>query len=251
MNIQQIKQQPNKAVIATPITGVLAAVYPAEQKAGYNPGETDAIQNCQLRQGGESIYVQFKNFPTDLTPIKGKTVTLEASQTQYGVKGVSVNRYFSNKKNEEVVSLRVTSTGKVTVGAGESVASAPASVPPMSAPQGQVQQQPARQTASKATVNGATVGMAINNSMSYFAACGEQFDAKKLHKMASDLVRVALYMEAGNLAPKEPLVPAELTQAVASIQPAAQIPVPPTYDPSSPHPVADEIPMDDEGDFPF
>jgi hypothetical protein len=53
------------------------------------------------------------------------------------------------------------------------------------------------------SIHGATVGMAINQACTYLIQSGQELDPKKVHEIASKLVRVAQHMEKGNLAPIE------------------------------------------------
>lgn len=56
--------------------------------------------------------------------------------------------------------------------------------------------------AAKSTPHGATVGMAINCACANLTARGEFLDGEAVTQIASDLLRVAAWLEAGNLLPK-------------------------------------------------
>lgn len=67
------------------------------------------------------------------------------------------------------------------------------------APAAQAQRAPAP---GKTAPHGATVGMAINCACANLTARGEFLDAEAVTQIASDLLRVAAWLEAGNLLPK-------------------------------------------------
>lgn len=63
-------------------------------------------------------------------------------------------------------------------------------------------QAPRAPAPGKTAPHGATVGMAINCACGNLTARGEFLDAEAVTQIASDLLRVAAWLEAGNLLPK-------------------------------------------------
>jgi hypothetical protein len=64
-------------------------------------------------------------------------------------------------------------------------------------------QQPAPAQAQKKPILGVTVGMAINNACNLIAAvgtCGRPLQ-EEIHNLASDIIRIGIALESGNLAP--------------------------------------------------
>lgn len=211
MQISQIRQLPDKSPILEPVSGILTEVYPIEtHTTNYGNGPVQQTkQNAKLTQGNDSIYVEFSGVPQDMMTARGQHVTMNSSQTQHGWNGVKVNKYFSQKNQEEIIKLRITSSAKITVAQptyntnGQQmqtgVVPANSQTRGMAIPTG-INKTP---TSANTPINGQTVGMAINN------ACELIHDIEKpgspefsmlLHKVASDIIRVSKYLEGGNLA---------------------------------------------------
>ena len=225
MDIKTIKTQPDKAVISTPVTGVLTEVYPQESTSHPQYGD-GTRQNAKLSQGQEFIFVEFKNFPQDMESSKGKQVTLEASTSQHGLNGVKVNRYYSEKAGAERINLRVTSSANVTVSGGATQGSHA----PTQGTSG------ASQPTTNGCLSGPLVGAAINNACAMLIAEGNTGGfAKELYAKASAIVKVSLHLQAGNLhgvkkeaAPPPPPPP-----------PVVQAPPPPVED----DPLDEDVPF--------
>jgi len=138
----------------------------------------------------------------DIEPYKGKDIVL-SSGPKGGVK-VKHGKY-TNKNGEEVktVELEVSKSGQfqyVEVHKAQSEASGGVSAP---TPGPTPQKAPEARNGQINPIHGATVGMAINQACSYVIASGGGLDPKAIHMIASDIVRVALVMEKGDLYERE------------------------------------------------
>lgn len=224
MNIPQIKQMPDTAVIPTPVTGVLSDVKPMKSGTGnYGPWTN---QGAKLSQGNEFLFVNFKD-REDMTHFAGQTITIAATSGQHGLNGVKV------KKNGNYTNLDVTKTADVKVGQG-----APAPQAPQPAPQAYHQPQqptpPAPQSAS-GPIQGVVVGQALNLTVNALKdsrdPLAEEFK-QDVWKLASTFIRIAQKLEKGQLAPIESAphlntqLPQSVQQAMASLQPASSLPTP-------------------------
>lgn len=127
------------------------------------------------------------------------------------------------------------------------------------APPARQERQPANKpaaTVKKWVPMGQTVGMAINNACQSLTAQGLTLEPKRITEIASDILRVAKWLEAGNLIPKAPASGSTGTPTPAPQKPAQEKPTGPadqtagqTKNAEAPQPGPHEPPPDD--DVPF
>ena len=237
------------------IKGKLTALYPV--KKGESEKGPWSFQNGELTQGNQKIKIVFKGRDPVPMSTKGKEITLLSFHGDRGVSGLyaSDNDYNGTVTRE----IKVTSTAEMIEGTG---AGALGEQPQQNQEQPRQSNgpsdrsgfrespnppQPARQTVNpfQAGVNGATVGMAVNNSITILNGMGAipflpdgEVDPKwygRLHKLASSIIRCSRVLEDGKLAPS-PLAKKE--QA-----PPPQPPPPPAPEPEPEAVNDDDIPM--------
>lgn len=127
------------------------------------------------------------------------------------------------------------------------------------APPARQERQPANKpaaTVKKWVPMGQTVGMAINNACQSLTAQGLTLEPKRITEIASDILRVAKWLEAGNLIPKAPASGSTGTPTTTPQKPAQEKPTGPadqtagqTKNAEAPQPGPHEPPPDD--DVPF
>lgn len=96
-----------------------------------------------------------------------------------------------------------------------------------------VAQAPRQSSNEKVPIHGQTVGMAVGRACDYLMSQGKDLDSKAIHQIASDIIRVSLYLEAGNLAPKSGAKP---TAPPAPVAPPTPPPAPPQAPPDDDQP---------------
>lgn len=152
----------------------------------------------------------------DVTPSKYKgkppfvAMIVAGEERLYNVENDTCGDALRGRNGQKLVIRAVGSRDEATIeiegGASEPAHAAPAQ-PPRAA-------QPAPSTNTRATTatppaqsqsvkpHGATVGMAINCACANLTERGCELDAEEVTQIASDLLRVAAWLEAGHLMPK-------------------------------------------------
>lgn len=204
--LNQIANLPDGCPL-TEINGTVVAVYERRTIAGGK-----SVQNAELSDGTTKVRLTVWGHE-DISVYKDRVVVLTA-----GPKGgltVKEDEYKGNKR--KVISASATcqfqflEVHNAAKPAGATpAASAQASHPVVAVPQ----------------VNGAKVGMAINNAIVLLQ--NEPYDIKKVAQVASDIIRLSHWLEAGNLMPKasgvasEPIKPITVDPASKGSQPAGE-----------------------------
>jgi len=204
--LSQIANLPDGCPL-TEINGTVVAVYERRNIAGGK-----SVQNAEISDGSTKVRLTVWGHE-DISVYKDRVVVLTA-----GPKGgltVKEDEYKGNKR--KVISASATcqfqfiEVHNAAKPAGAAPAApAQASHPVIAAPQ----------------VNGAKVGMAINNAITLLQ--NEPYDIKKVAQVASDIMRLSHWLEAGNLMPKssgvasEPIKPITVDPASKGSEPAGE-----------------------------
>lgn len=204
--LSQIANLPDGCPL-TEINGTVVAVYERRNIAGGK-----SVQNAEISDGTTKVRLTVWGHE-DISVYKDRVVVLTA-----GPKGgltVKEDEYKGNKR--KVISASATCQFQFIEvhNAAKPAGAAPAapaqySHPVISAPQ----------------VNGAKVGMAINNAIALLQ--NEPYDIKKVAQVASDIMRLSHWLEAGNLMPKssgvasEPIKPITVDPASKGSEPAGE-----------------------------
>ena len=195
MTVQQILQLPDDAILYS-VKGTLKTLYPAKKNKPGDDREWSFQNGTLVDAAGDEIKITFKD--REELPVskwKGKPVTILAHQGGKGWSGVYKKTDDAQYGGKPLI--HVTKTGEVVPGF-----SAPEEGAPASAPTGQKPTPQSQQASKPATIDGRTVGMAVNNTCAWLISKGEPLDPKRIHEIASGIIRVTLYMEKGNLTPK-------------------------------------------------
>lgn len=176
----------------TEITGTITAVYERRTITG---GKT--VQNAEISEAGTKVRLTVWGHE-DISIYKDRAVVITAGPK--GGLSVKEEEYKGNKK--KVISMsafcqfQFLEVHSAKSGAAPASASATTSHP-VAAPQ----------------INGAKVGMAINNAVQLLQ--NEPYDIKRIATVASDIMRLSMWLEAGNLMPKANAAKADESQAAA------------------------------------
>jgi len=164
------------------VQGTITEVYRAREKRG---GGT--IQDAKLKDAaGNEVKLAVWDHP-DLGVLKGMEVIIQASP-KGGLKVV-----FDNYRPPGVNTISVSKNctfQKLAVHHAQNGTNAP-----------EAAGTPAKGTPAPIVVNGAKVGMAINCATTFLTTVGEPFDAKRVHAMASEIIRISNALEQGDLIP--------------------------------------------------
>lgn len=197
--ITDIQKWPDGAVVEA-VTGRVAKSYDYKNITTKYGEKT--VQNAEFQDaGGNKIRLTVWEHP-DLKALEGKEVVLHSSRGRDGKpKGVSVK--LGSYKDKPTFELSVGKDGQFQIVEVYAQQNPNVAVVPPGAPNAVKSDSSQCCGASSKTIHGATVGAAINNACANLTARGEDLDPKKVYVIASELVKVALHMESGNLyAPK-------------------------------------------------
>ena len=180
----------------TEITGTITAVYERRTITG---GKT--VQNAEITDNGTKVRLTVWGHE-DISVYKDRAVVITAGPK--GGLSVKEEEYKGNKK--KVISMSASCQFQfLEVHSAKSGGAAPvahAATPvAVAAPQ----------------INGAKVGMAINNAVQLLQ--NEPYDIKRIAQVASDIMRLSMWLESGNLMPK---AKADEAQAAAPITVASK-----------------------------
>lgn len=210
--LSQIANLPDGCPL-TEINGTVVAVYERRTIAGGK-----SVQNAEISDGSTKVRLTVWGHE-DISVYKDRVVVLTA-----GPKGgltVKEDEYKGNKR--KVISASATCQFQFIEVHN---AAKPAGSTPVAAPV-----QASHPVVATPQVNGAKVGMAINNAIALLQ--NEPYDIKKVAQVASDIMRLSHWLEAGNLMPK--------TSGVAS-EPVKPITVDPASKGSEPAGEAEDVP---------
>jgi hypothetical protein len=181
LSIGEILALPDNSAIDA-VQGRVTEVYDQRQVKG---GKT--VQDAKLVDGGgKEIKLAIWDHP-DCSIYKGREVILKS-----GPKGGLKVVYDTYKqRNTNYISVSRGCTFQYL-----EVHSAAAGKP---APESANYNQVVGPLPAPSVHNGAKVGMAVNNAVNFMTSAGEQFDAEKLHWIASEILKVSVKLEAGEL----------------------------------------------------
>lgn len=205
--LSQIANLPDGCPL-TEINGTVVAVYERRIIAGGK-----SVQNAEISDGSTKVRLTVWGHE-DISVYKDRVVVLTA-----GPKGgltVKEDEYKGNKR--KVISASATCQFQFIEVHN---AAKPAGSAPVAAPA-----QASHPVVATPQVNGAKVGMAINNAIAVLQ--NEPYDIKKVAQVASDIMRLSHWLEAGNLMPKasgvasEPVKPITVDPASKGSEPAGE-----------------------------
>jgi len=201
--IKEIKSWPADAAVEA-VQGKIVAVY--ERRNVNTKYGMKTVQSAELQDTtGEKIKIGAWDHP-DLKPLEGKEIILHSPKGQNGkASGVKVmHDSYTNKANQQVVEtkLSVSKAGQfqlvevyhqtnpqMAANRTESASNGTSSATPASAPASD----------AKPYIHPATIGMTLNQVCANLTARGENLDPDVIWKMASQLVKVPVRMEKGDL----------------------------------------------------
>ncbi len=122
-------------------------------------------------------------------------IKLNGVERTYNLENPSCGEVFHGRKGQTIT---IQATGSREAAAVELVDDGDIAPAPRAAAPAPRAPQP-----GKSAPHGATVGMAINCACANLTARGEFLDPEAVTQIASDLLRVAAWLEAGNLLPKQ------------------------------------------------
>ncbi len=199
--ITDIQKWPDGAVVEA-VTGKVTRSYDYKNVTTAYGEKT--VQNAEFQDsGGNKVRLTVWGHP-DLKPLEGKEVILHSSAGRDGKKtGVSVK--LGTYKDKPTFELKVGKAGQFQTVEVYARQNGDVGVGSASPSNGVKTDSSTIVGVAGRTIHGATVGAAINNACANLTARGEDLDPKKVYVVASELVKVALHMEAGNLyTPKTP-----------------------------------------------
>lgn len=179
VSIEDIAKLP-KGTALEAVQASVSKVYPPRTVSGGK-----AVQNLQLRSGSGTEIKLTAWEHSDLAMYEGREVVIQ-SGPKGGLK-VDIDTY--KGRNTNYISASRMATFQVVSGGTPAAQPAVAATNPTPAPV----------AANAVVINGAKVGMCINNAVLFMTQAGEAFDAKRLHGIASEILRVSQKLENNEL----------------------------------------------------